>query len=558
MHRIQRSSPRSQADKIADSYRQRHPTEAHQVNQKPAYSIGSDGRPSHSEIPYNLRRNAIESSSQDLRGPHDQRRPLSPTTEFLAQIPLSNGSKSRCQSDMGNNASSREHVSYQARHNYSNELNDMDKNQDVQSHTVPTLKRSATQSALSPGVEDDSKRQRLDNSGGEPFKGSVRLAMESNALNENSSIQSKDISKPTNYRLEMNFPPGEPNFIPPTKRITYAEKATQIDSISISSSRLKQLQEEEAVAQHKHKCGLTRRSEEMALELEHERQVLELRHQFAIRPMHPVYEAETRPAKTMQGVPPAISASTAGRTLTRKETSHATVSPANDSGLPCQDAKATSDHQPTGTTPPSNLNPETSFKEKELLAKRSTEQGEKPILNVVSDAKTSHRASPGSSQNINGQSGDAKRTQSRMTGSLFLSPAGTPNTVAKASADRQDDNDLPEKPCRPEPMTVRPSAPPKSNNHPTSSSSSSVQIKTSPSPKSIYRQRPPAPPVEPRRSLPPVKHLTCFFWQRGGCHKRPEDCSYAHYDTGLVATNPDTMKKRKRDDPWHYHPNGGR
>ncbi|KAL8964540.1 MAG: hypothetical protein Q9183_004382 [Haloplaca sp. 2 TL-2023] len=43
-------------------------------------------------------------------------------------------------------------------------------------------------------------------------------------------------------------------------------------------------------------------------------------------------------------------------------------------------------------------------------------------------------------------------------------------------------------------------------------------------------------------ALPPSKSLTCFFWARNRkCNRSDVDCSYAHYDTGTVAKPPPGM-----------------
>ena len=568
MHLNQRPSPRSQADKIADRNRRQHSKEAGKANQGPDYGIAFNRGPSPSAV---SRRDAIGSSTQNLGQRSHQHQPLSPTTSFLAQIPLGSGPKSRFDSsDTRNNAEPREHENHQARYKKSNEPDNMDGNQHLQSHSIPILKRSAANSTLDPEVEVAFKRQRLDSPGAEPFKGSVRRAMRpetpttplmlgkpsnGHASSEPSNTQLKDITQPTNLRSKMNSPSTEPHFMPPTKRMTYADAATQTDAISIPSSRLTQLQEEEAVAQHKHKAEMTRRSEAMALELDHERKMLELRHQFTVRPVYPVYEDEFRPANTMEDVPGINSSIISDRDMGREEASHDTFIPINHSTLQSQNANATSDHQAVEATRLSTLTPETLFKETELPAKRCAEQGERPIRKVVSETKMSHRASPGVSKDANGQTDGPKSTQNRMTESRFLTPARSSETSDKALAGRQEDTDLPKKPSQQETMTFVPSATSKTDDHPTSLSTSLVRIKTSPSPRRIRQQK---PPIEPRRSLAPVKHLTCFFWQRGGCNKRPEDCSYAHYDTGIVATNPESMRKRKKDDPWRYRPHGGR
>lgn len=41
----------------------------------------------------------------------------------------------------------------------------------------------------------------------------------------------------------------------------------------------------------------------------------------------------------------------------------------------------------------------------------------------------------------------------------------------------------------------------------------------------------------------PAHSLTCFYWKhQGGCNKRDEDCSYAHYDTGHDASAPNSWR----------------
>ncbi|KAL8664023.1 MAG: hypothetical protein Q9168_007993 [Polycauliona sp. 1 TL-2023] len=70
-----------------------------------------------------------------------------------------------------------------------------------------------------------------------------------------------------------------------------------------------------------------------------------------------------------------------------------------------------------------------------------------------------------------------------------------------------------------------------------SSGSHSVQIKTSGSPAAKARARPPYEiPFGPSSSL---KHLTCYFWKNTvGCNKSATECNYAHYDTGVTASDP--------------------
>ncbi|KAL8835429.1 MAG: hypothetical protein Q9205_002665 [Flavoplaca limonia] len=54
-----------------------------------------------------------------------------------------------------------------------------------------------------------------------------------------------------------------------------------------------------------------------------------------------------------------------------------------------------------------------------------------------------------------------------------------------------------------------------------------------------------AGPAKP--SFPSVKHLTCYFWANyGRCKRSDEECNYAHFHTGRVASNPMEFRKAKR------------
>ena len=78
-----------------------------------------------------------------------------------------------------------------------------------------------------------------------------------------------------------------------------------------------------------------------------------------------------------------------------------------------------------------------------------------------------------------------------------------------------------------------------------SSTSHSVQIKTSRSPPTKPRARPPTDISWAPSSQ--LKHLTCYFWKNTtGCNKSAEQCNYAHYDTGVTASDPEHLKRYKR------------
>ncbi|KAL8779653.1 MAG: hypothetical protein Q9213_006844 [Squamulea squamosa] len=88
----------------------------------------------------------------------------------------------------------------------------------------------------------------------------------------------------------------------------------------------------------------------------------------------------------------------------------------------------------------------------------------------------------------------------------------------------------------------KPLSPPRER--PGSSSSHSVYIKTSRTPPLEPRARPEADIWSPN---PGLKHLTCYFWKNtAGCSKSATDCNYAHFDTGVTATDPERLRRYKR------------
>ncbi|KAL8801318.1 MAG: hypothetical protein Q9182_004524 [Xanthomendoza sp. 2 TL-2023] len=69
---------------------------------------------------------------------------------------------------------------------------------------------------------------------------------------------------------------------------------------------------------------------------------------------------------------------------------------------------------------------------------------------------------------------------------------------------------------------------------------------------------PPGPRVRPtadalRVSRNEVKHLTCYFWKHTGCSKTATECNYAHYDTGVTATDPERLRRNKHSGRGDWH-----
>lgn len=40
--------------------------------------------------------------------------------------------------------------------------------------------------------------------------------------------------------------------------------------------------------------------------------------------------------------------------------------------------------------------------------------------------------------------------------------------------------------------------------------------------------------------------VTCYFWSHGSCTQPPAECKYAHYDTGVIATDPQVLHRFRR------------
>ncbi|KAL8903169.1 MAG: hypothetical protein Q9171_007495, partial [Xanthocarpia ochracea] len=79
---------------------------------------------------------------------------------------------------------------------------------------------------------------------------------------------------------------------------------------------------------------------------------------------------------------------------------------------------------------------------------------------------------------------------------------------------------------------------------PKSSKSHSVHMKRTRSPIAEAPSRPQADTAW--MPNPGLKHLTCYFWKHTGCSKSAAECNYAHFDTGVTATDPERLRRYKR------------
>ncbi|KAI4253233.1 MAG: hypothetical protein LQ352_003812 [Teloschistes flavicans] len=318
-------------------------------------------------------------------------------------------------------------------------------------------------------------------------------------------------------------------------KVIYVDVSTQTDPMEppskISSSRLAILQEEEAVAQFKHDAGLARRKEALALEWKHEHKMLDLRQRYET----------THKAPAVVGtavVAPIMDRGKVDVEVTRgKGTRHEIIVPKREvtiKGLAEQNANA--------------------GKSSDAI-KTSMAISNGPTRNELSQrgGSSQHINEKGSSHGAKGQTkASAPRLVSATPGTA--SPrkitAGLPSKLEEQLSvlDRQTgiqtESHQPRgvgtmhgKKSDSDQATKGSSAQPKS------SGSSSLRIKTSPAPGHGARNETHPDPAR----WPAAKHLTCYFWYHGKCHKNAAECSYAHHDTGTVAMNPDQIRKRKRD-----------
>lgn len=276
----------------------------------------------------------------------------------------------------------------------------------------------------------------------------------------------------------------------------YINATTQTERIQIPSSKLALLEEEEAIAQAKHQAEMARRKQALDLELDHERNVLELRRRFEM-PM----------AKTVQ----VVSAANGSYSPIRTDVSH--VQEPNVEGI-----TGSKDGSPVKQTSPETWL--TKFDQEIKIMGASQNSSIVPQDLPKPDI-------PGE---VHSAAADASSILDRLLGTPPDPSTQNRSKSTLAGLDKRSSNNVSEEKDRPK-----------------SASPTSVHIKTSVSP--VYA---PHGSMEiENRHWPKVKHLTCYFWKNGQCTKSADECSYAHYDTGAVAMAPDSLKRFKRNGS-HY------
>ncbi|KAL8895515.1 MAG: hypothetical protein Q9192_003586 [Flavoplaca navasiana] len=270
----------------------------------------------------------------------------------------------------------------------------------------------------------------------------------------------------------------------------YADAATQTELLETTSARLAQLREEELAAKAKHEAQMAMAQARFEAEVAQRRQIMaEIEYQSKMAAWRQLSEVssnrDTTPARPMATGSVSVGTSDAIRLYPTKKSALDTTSTAKEH-VQSISSKAKTEESPKYETP---------------KVQQAT-KAETPTAKANGLVK--HTSAPDTSK----ANGPVKRTA-------------------------------------PDTSRVAPSSP--ARGRADSSTSYSVQIKTSPSPRSPARPR-----ARPQADIPwapssQLKHLTCYFWKNtAGCNKSAADCNYAHYDTGVTASDPEHLRRYKR------------
>ncbi|KAL9593505.1 MAG: hypothetical protein Q9179_005851 [Wetmoreana sp. 5 TL-2023] len=487
------------------------------------------------------------------RGPQEPRRQPSPVSSFLDQIPLDNRPDLRAlSSNMRSNHDTKHSRVYENTSTGRSGRQGQSNQAIAASEPSGTLKRSAPPSEQLAGWEEASKRQRprslgedrsavngspvtsrttprqqvpITSKDGRAFSGIHLTELLKGELQPEKLRDLKDLKSPIVHR----------NQHPATKKVIFVDAGTQTANLPISSSKLATLQEEEAIAQAKHNADMARRKEALTLELEYERQVLELRRQFEI----PTAKGDGVSAEIVsEYVIPKLVEPVQATEATNENGSGPNASD-ELKGSSLEYEQLLAPEQASKTT----LRNETGPNANDALGGSSPEyepEESNPGLKVL-----------GASRNQSAV--QQKHSGPDVTAATLPAATGPSPTVdrqysGQADLNTKDRHGLAQGSTKESRWGSAEIA-----GRPRSSSTASLRIKTSPSPAHIRREPRDRRGVEAPR-WPAVKHLTCYFWKRGKCYKSGEECSYAHYDTGNVAMDPVQMRRINKNDL--YRPRG--
>ncbi|KAL8753016.1 MAG: hypothetical protein Q9199_005346 [Rusavskia elegans] len=308
-----------------------------------------------------------------------------------------------------------------------------------------------------------------------------------------------------------------------------ADAATQTEIPETASAKLALLQEEEVAAKAKHEAQMAMAQARYETEVARRRQIMaEVEYQSKMAAWRQLSEVSSSKESTTPG--PTATHSASGGTSDPARLPNFTGKTAVEPLSPAKErvqsvsTKAKTQEAPKAQPPKTQQVP----------------KGETSTANqheIVQSPPTAKRL-PDALYKVNGP---VKRTIAPDT-SKANGPVKGPTAPDTSKA-----NGPVKGTTAPDTSKAAPSSPPheRLRERADSSRSHSVQIKTSRSPPSKPRARPQADiPWAPSSQL---KHLTCYFWKNtAGCNKSAEQCNYAHFDTGVTASDPEHLRRYKR------------
>ncbi|KAI4274239.1 MAG: hypothetical protein L6R38_006160 [Xanthoria sp. 2 TBL-2021] len=293
-----------------------------------------------------------------------------------------------------------------------------------------------------------------------------------------------------------------------------ADAATQTEIPETASAKLASLQEEEVAAKAKHEAQMAMAQARYETEVARRRQIMaEVEYQSKMAAWRQLSEVSSSKESTTPG--PTATGSASGGTSDPARLQNFTGKTAVEPLSPAKERVQSVSTKAKAQEAPKAQPPKT----------QQVPKGETSTANqheIVQSPPTPKRL-PDTSSKVNGP---VKRTIAPDTSKANGPVKGT--TV-------------------PDTSKAAPSSPPheRPRERADTSKSHSVQIKTSRSPPSKPRARPQTDiPWAPSSQL---KHLTCYFWKNtAGCNKSAEQCNYAHFNTGVTASDPEHLRRYKR------------
>ncbi|KAL8997658.1 MAG: hypothetical protein Q9169_003138 [Polycauliona sp. 2 TL-2023] len=296
----------------------------------------------------------------------------------------------------------------------------------------------------------------------------------------------------------------------PYSSYRYADAATQTELLETTAARLAQLREEEVAAKAQHEAQMAMSQAIYEAEAARRRQTMaEVEYQSKMAAWRQLSEASSNKESTTAGatMTGSASAGTSDRVRLQNSIGRTIV----------EDSSAAKERV-------QSINKRAQVPE----APKAHHPMIQPVAKAESSTANHHATSP--------LPPTPKQSQN---------PSIKPNGTIKQTTvpDASKANGPVKRATAPDKSKAAPSSP--ARGRADSSGSHAVQIKTSGSPPGQERARAQADiPWAPSSKL---KHLTCYFWKNTvGCNKSANDCTYAHFDTGMTASDPEHLKRYKR------------